>query len=196
MLKKSIEDDYEQFIELTKSIRNKEARRQYEWRMRILEILYPNELVTREAVTNSILLNEIDKDHKATLNDFIVLYMKYVNKHRKEEGIPYITDKQIENIGQYYKNPEAFKEVKGIEGYESCKAISSYDNLSEEDEYQIYGNHYYLIWKISLEETQAFKKNLIDVKDKECDKCNLPHNHYTIGERIHRVFKSIKEKIL
>ena len=118
MLKKSIEDDYEQFIELTKTIRNKEARREYEWRMRILEILYPNELVTREAVTNSILLNEMAKDHKSTLNDFIVLYMKYVNKHRKEEDLPYITDKQIENIGKYYKNPEAFKEVKGIEGYD------------------------------------------------------------------------------
>lgn len=27
----------------------------------------PNELVTREAVTNSILLNEMAKDHKSTL---------------------------------------------------------------------------------------------------------------------------------
>lgn len=194
MLKKSIEDDYEQFIELTKSIRNKEARRQYEWRMRILEILYPNELVTREAVTNSIFLNEIDEGHKSTLNDFIVLYMKYVNKHRKEEDIPYITDKQIENIGEYYKNPEAFKEVKGIEGYEPSKLINSYNNLSDEDEYQIYGNHYYRIWSISLEETKAFKKNLEKVIDKEYKKRKMPR--YTIGEKIHRVFKSIKEMII
>ena len=150
MLKKSIEDDIEQYIAIARENKNSYEKKLFDYRMSLLDALYPSELVTREAVLFSLFLSDPAKDIE--IEDYIIPYMRMVNEGRKAEDLPYITDKQIENIGEYYKNPEAFKEVKGIEGYELIKLINSYDNLSDEDEYQIYGNHYYWIWSISLEE--------------------------------------------
>ena len=192
MIKKSIEDDIEQYMAIARKNKNSYEKKLFDYRMSLLDALYPSELVTREAVLFSLFLSDPAKDIE--IEDYIIPYMRMVNEGRKAEDLPYITDKQIENIGEYYKNPEAFKEVKGIEGYELIKLINSYDNLSDEDEYQIYGNHYYWIWSISLEETKAFKKNLEKVIDKEYKKRKMPR--YAIGERIHRGFKSIKEMII
>lgn len=186
MIKRSIEDDFEQYVAIAREERNSYEKGLYDYRMNLLESLYPSELVTREAVVFSLFVSNPAKDSE--VDDFIIPYMKIINRGRKAEDLAYLPDDQIENIGKYYKDPESFKEVTGVENYDSSKQIKSYENLSYNDKYNIYGNHYYWIWKISLEE------NLEKVIENEYKKRKMPR--YTIGERINRAFRKIKEIII
>lgn len=195
MFKRSIEDDHEEYIFTAKRKRSANERTLYDYRMSLLEKLYPNELVTREAITYTIFFSEPVKED--TLSEYIIPYMKYINAGRKEEDRPYISNDEIENIAKYYLHPEDYKEVTGVKDYEPNKPISSYQNLSYADKEKIYGNHYYWIWKITTKESeilQILHDNLTKIIDDEYKKRHMPR--YTIGERINRAFRKIKEMII
>lgn len=192
MFKRSIEDDHEEYIAMAKRKRSEAERDKYDYRMSLLESLYPNEMVTREAITYTIFFSEPVREN--IINDYVIPYMRYVNKGRKEEGLPFLNDDQIETIAKYYLHPEDYKEITGIEDYQSRKPISSYKNLSYAEREKIYGNHYYYIKKIIDGETKVLHDNLTKVIDDEYKKRHMPR--YTFSERIGRAFRNLKEKII